>query len=117
MDMQGSEREDPVDISIVRQCIRAANDCLIEMNSQHIDLLLENFDSQSESPLFNPELEVPVLQSNHFDANVVEIVKINSGRIDSLSEIPLFKPNLKYRYHNVIIWMRMLIIVKITKSI
>ncbi|GFU78095.1 zinc finger protein 16 [Trichonephila clavipes] len=76
MNIHGNEQEDSVDFSMVRECIKTANDCLLGMNSQHNDLLSENFDSGSEglilseNPLFNPKFEVPVLQSDHLDATI-----------------------------------------------
>ncbi|GFY53094.1 hypothetical protein TNIN_62601 [Trichonephila inaurata madagascariensis] len=96
--MQGSEREDSVDIFIVRQCIQTANDCPLGMHSKYNDLLSENFESRSErlilseSLLFNPELEVSVLQGNLLDANVRRNSKKN---FDSQSESPLFNPELE----------------------
>ncbi|GFY65019.1 zinc finger protein 16 [Trichonephila inaurata madagascariensis] len=111
IDIQGSEQEDSVDISLVRQCIRNANDCLLGMNSQYNDLLSERFDTCSErlilteSPLFNPKLEVPVLQSNHLDANVsrngenksegVELTKEDLKLVPINSDMNLHETSLK----------------------
>ncbi|GFT36554.1 hypothetical protein TNCV_1345011 [Trichonephila clavipes] len=76
MDMQGSKQDDSGDISVVRQCIGIANDCLFRMNFQHNYLLSKSFDSRSkglilsELPLFNPKPEVLVLQSDDLEVSV-----------------------------------------------
>ncbi|GFT48509.1 hypothetical protein TNCV_762171 [Trichonephila clavipes] len=98
MDMHGKEQEDSVHFSIVRECIKTANDCLLGMNSEHNDLLSENFDSGSEglilseNPLFNPKLEVPVLQRDHLDATIGRSSENKSEGIELTREDFKFYP-------------------------
>ncbi|GFV69962.1 zinc finger protein 33B [Trichonephila clavipes] len=67
MDIQGSEQENPADVSI-------------KTDSRSEGLIL------SESHFFNPELEEPVLQSHHLDAHVGRNIENKSDSVKLTNE-------------------------------
>ncbi|GFY44200.1 zinc finger protein 16 [Trichonephila inaurata madagascariensis] len=92
-EVQESEKEDSVNISVVGHCIRSACDCLLGINSQHNDDNSENIASQSEGSIlselnsFNPKGDPSVLQNEKFDVNVSISSESKSLSTDSKKDV------------------------------